>query len=168
MESRAFGYRFCNRFTVHASNPVNNNNKQQTMFMKRMKTEQLQELLKYTFGIVPIAAGADKFLYLLAEWDSYLSPGVLELLPISGASFMMIVGVVEIIAGILVFINTRLGAYIVSGWLVLISLSLLLSWHHPDVAVRDLVMAVAAFTLAKLTEAASGDENSKAVLSTSE
>jgi len=65
---------------------------------------------------------------------------------------MMVVGVVEIVAGILVFTKTRLGAYIVSAWLVLIALSLLFTWHHVDVAVRDLVMAVAAFTLAKLTE----------------
>jgi len=74
------------------------------------------------------------------------------LLPISASTFMMVVGVVEIVAGILVFTKTRLGAYIVSAWLVLIALSLLFTWHHVDVAVRDLVMAVAAFTLAKLTE----------------
>lgn len=119
---------------------------------KELQINKLQQVLKLTFGIVPIAAGADKFLNLLTQWDECLSPGLAGLLPISASTFMMVVGVVEIVAGILVFTKTRLGAYIVSAWLVLIALSLLFTWHHVDVAVRDLVMAVAAFTLAKLTE----------------
>ncbi len=117
-----------------------------------MQINQLQQVLKLTFGIVPIAAGADKFLNLLTQWDEYISPALAGLMPMNPSTFMMVVGVVEIVAGILVFTKTRLGAYIVSAWLVLIALSLLFTWHHVDVAVRDLVMAVAAFTLAKLTE----------------
>lgn len=116
----------------------------------------LQLLLKYTFTIVPIAAGADKFLNLLADWSAYLSPSIAGILPFEPATFMMIVGVIEIIAGIIVFTNTRLGAYIVSAWLLLIALSLLLTWHHADVAVRDIVMAISAYVLAKLTELKSG------------
>ncbi len=112
---------------------------------------KLQTLLKYTFTLVPIAAGADKFLNILTQWDGYLAPSVIEMLPFSGATFMMIVGVIEIIAGILVFTKTQLGAYIVSAWLLLIALSLLFTWHQPDVAVRDIVMAIAAFVLAKLS-----------------
>ncbi|MCG2419316.1 hypothetical protein K8089_09800 [Aequorivita sp. F47161] len=112
---------------------------------------KLQTLLKYTFTIVPIAAGADKFLNILVQWDTYLAPSTLDLLPMSGATFMMIVGVIEIIAGILVFTKTQLGAYVVSLWLLLIALSLLFTWHHPDVAVRDIVMAIAAYVLAKLS-----------------
>lgn len=64
---------------------------------------------------------------------------------------MMIVGVIEIVAGILVFTKTQLGAYIVSIWLVLIALSLIFTWHHPDVAVRDIAMAISAYTLARLS-----------------
>lgn len=117
-----------------------------------MEIKQLENLLKLTYGIVPIAAGADKFLNLLTQWDNYISPGMASLLPMEASSFMMVVGVVEIIAGILVFTKTRIGAYVVSAWLVVIALSLLFTWHHTDVAVRDIVMAVGAFTLAKLTE----------------
>ena len=117
-----------------------------------MEIKQIENLLKFTFGIVPIAAGADKFLNLLTQWDNYISPSVAGLLPMDASSFMMVVGVVEIIAGILVFTKTRIGAYVVSAWLVLIALSLLFTWHHADVAVRDIVMAIGAFTLAKLTE----------------
>lgn len=115
--------------------------------------QKLQQILKYVFVIVPIAAGADKFLNLLTDWTTYIHPAIADMLPISAATFMMVVGVIEIAAGILVLKLTRLGAYVVALWLILIALSLLFTWHHPDVAVRDIVMAVAAFTLAKLTEA---------------
>lgn len=108
-------------------------------------------LLKYTFGLVPIIAGADKFLNLLTRWDQYLHPGIAAALPFSASVFMMIVGIVEIIAGILVLTKTRTGALIVSAWLVLIALTLLLSGRYLDVAVRDLVMAAGAFVLAKLS-----------------
>lgn len=114
---------------------------------------RLQQILKYVFVIVPIAAGADKFINLLTDWTVYIHPALADILPMSAATFMMIVGVIEIGAGILVLKLTRIGAYVVSLWLILIALSLLLTWNHPDVAVRDIVMAAAAFTLAKLTEA---------------
>ena len=112
---------------------------------------KLQNLLKYVFVIVPIVAGLDKFFNILVQWDTYLAPVTLALLPFSGATFMMIVGVIEIIAGIIVFFKTQLGAYIVSLWLLLIALSLLFTWHHPDVAVRDIAMAISAFVLAKMS-----------------
>ena len=59
-------------------------------------------LLKLTFGLVPIVAGLDKFTNLLTNWDQYINPSIGEMLPFSGHSFMMIVGVIEIVAGILV------------------------------------------------------------------
>lgn len=112
---------------------------------------KLHTLLKYVFVIVPIVAGLDKFTNILVQWETYLAPATLDLLPFSGATFMMIVGVIEIIAGIIVLINTRVGAYIVSLWLLLIALSLIFTWHHPDVAVRDIAMAISAFVLARLS-----------------
>lgn len=112
---------------------------------------KLHTLLKYVFVIVPIVAGLDKFTNILVQWDTYLAPATLDMLPFSGATFMMIVGVIEIVAGIIVLLNTRVGAYIVSLWLILIALSLIFTWHHPDVAVRDIVMAISAFILARLS-----------------
>ena len=111
----------------------------------------VKDVLKYTFSIVPIVAGLDKFTNLLTNWSGYLSEGLTSFIPFEPSTFMMMIGVVEIIAGILVFTKTKLGAYVVSGWLTLIALSLLLSWHCVDVAVRDLVMAISAFALAKLS-----------------
>ncbi|MDQ3110478.1 MAG: hypothetical protein M3R17_11340 [Bacteroidota bacterium] len=113
---------------------------------------RVQTLLKYTYGIIPIVAGADKFLNLLANWSDYLSPAFTNMLPFSGSTFMMIVGVIEIIAGLLVLARPAIGGYVVCAWLVLIAISILVSGQHFDTAVRDLVMAVGAFTLAKLSQ----------------
>ncbi len=108
-------------------------------------------ILKYTFGLVPIAAGADKFLNLLTQWDTYLHPAVAGMLPVDTKLFMMIIGVIEIVAGFIVLRKTMVGAYIVSAWLLLIALLLLVSGSHLDVAVRDIVMSICAAVLAKLT-----------------
>jgi len=121
----------------------------------QLTLNQTFSLLKYTFGIVPIVAGADKFTNLLTNWEQYLNPSIAGILPFSGTTFMMIVGVIEIIAGIMVLKKTGIGAYIVAGWLTLIALTLLISFKYVDVAVRDLVMAIAAFSLAKISKIAS-------------
>lgn len=112
--------------------------------------------LRWTFGLVPVVAGLDKFIGLLADWEGYLSPAIASLLPVSPGTFMAVVGVIEIAAGVIVLTRwTRLGAYLVMAWLVLIALNLLLAGRY-DVAVRDLVMAVGAYTLARLSEARQG------------
>lgn len=111
-----------------------------------------RKVLKYTFGIVPIVAGLDKFTNVLTDWTQYVSIGMADLLPFEVTTLMAIIGIVEIGAGILVLIRPFIGSYVVSAWLTLIALSLLFTGSHMDVAVRDLVMAVGAFTLAKLSE----------------
>ena len=113
--------------------------------------EELQKILKYTFVVVPIVAGFDKFLNLLTDWHLYMSPFLAKLLPFEPSTFMLIVGVIEIVAGLIVFFKTEFGAYIVATWLTAISLSFIFSGHYLDLAVRDLVMAIAAYTLAKLS-----------------
>jgi uncharacterized membrane protein YphA (DoxX/SURF4 family) len=112
----------------------------------------VQLILKLTFGLIPIVAGLDKFTNILTDWSKYLSPDLIHLLPLSAPGFMSIVGVIEIVAGVLVFVKTELGAYVVAAWLVCIALTLILSWTYVDVAVRDIVMAIGAFTLAKLSQ----------------
>ncbi|MBL1233456.1 MAG: hypothetical protein CMD31_05125 [Flavobacteriales bacterium] len=112
----------------------------------------VKNILKFTFGLVPIVAGLDKFTNILTDWSQYLSEGFAGVLPFEPTTFMMIVGVIEIIAGGLVLTKTKIGAYVVSAWLVAIAVTLIFSWSYVDVAVRDLVMAIAAFSLAKLSE----------------
>jgi len=113
--------------------------------------KQVQTILKFTYGIVPIVAGADKFTNLLTDWSHYLNPSLKATLPFGEHAFMMIVGAIEIVAGILVLFDPKKGGLLVSAWLVLIALTLLASGNYLDVAVRDLVMAIGAFCLAKLS-----------------
>lgn len=120
--------------------------------IKSQSLTQAFNLLKYTFGVVPIVAGADKFTNLLTNWEQYVNPSIAELLPFSASVFMMIVGVIEIVAGVIVLKKTEIGGYIVSGWLTVVALTLLIGFNYVDVAVRDLVMAVAALSMAKLSK----------------
>lgn len=109
-------------------------------------------LLRITFGVVPIVAGIDKFTNLLTDWSQYLNPAMADMLPITPHSFMIIVGIIEIVAGLIVLFRPMIGALIVSAWLTLIALTLLLSGRYLDVAVRDLVMAIGAFSLARISK----------------
>jgi uncharacterized membrane protein YphA (DoxX/SURF4 family) len=112
--------------------------------------KQLQSTLKLTFGIVPIVAGLDKFTNLLTNWADYLGNNK-SMIPFDPMSFMKMVGIIEIIAGVIVFVRPLIGAYIVMVWLICIAIQLLIGGHYFDVAVRDLVMAVGAYTFAQLT-----------------
>jgi uncharacterized membrane protein YphA (DoxX/SURF4 family) len=119
--------------------------------------------LRLTYGLVPVIAGIDKFTNLLVDWTQYLSPFAVRSLPIPAASFMQIVGVIEIVAGVLVLGRfARFGAYLVSAWLIGIALNLVATGHHYDVAVRDVVMAIGAFSLARLTELRARDHAARA------
>lgn len=114
--------------------------------------KQIFNLLKYTFGIVPIVAGLDKFTNILTNWEQYINPSIAGMLPFSAATFMIIVGIIEIAAGIIVLNKTEIGGYIVAAWLTVVALTLLLGFNYVDVAIRDLVMAIAAFSMARLVK----------------
>jgi len=114
--------------------------------------ESLYRPLWLTYGLVPLLAGLDKFFNLLTDWPKYLSPTMAGLLPVSAQTFMHAVGVIEIAVGLLVLTRwTRLGAWIAAAWLVLIAVNLATMGLF-DIAVRDLAMAVGAYTLARLAE----------------
>jgi uncharacterized membrane protein HdeD (DUF308 family) len=115
---------------------------------------QVQRTLRVTYGIVPIVAGIDKFTELLVNWENYIHPGIVSMLPFSPHTFMMIVGVIEIIAGIIVLAKPAIGGFIVMAWLGLIAITLLASGNYLDVAVRDLTMAIGALSLARLSKIA--------------
>jgi uncharacterized membrane protein YphA (DoxX/SURF4 family) len=135
---------FCNLLDGSYSNLIN-----KITFMATVK--QLQSTLRLTYGIVPIVAGLDKFTNLLTQWVDYLGNNK-SMLPLDPLVFMKIVGVIEIIAGIIVLVRPLIGAYIVMIWLICIALQLIIGGHYFDVAVRDLVMAIGAYTLAQLTK----------------
>jgi hypothetical protein len=108
--------------------------------------------LRIGIGLTATLAGLDKFLNLLADWARYVSPLAAAVLPFSTDTFMTIVGVVEIAVGLSILAGwTRIGAYVASAWLIGVAVNLALAGFF-DVAVRDVVMSLAAFTLARLAE----------------
>jgi hypothetical protein len=108
--------------------------------------------LRIALGLMATLAGLDKFFDLLANWDSYIAPIALQLLPFSPHVLMGIVGIVEFAVGITILaIRPALGAYVASIWLILVAANLVLGGHF-DIAVRDVVIAVAAFAAARLFE----------------
>jgi uncharacterized membrane protein len=110
--------------------------------------------LKLGLGVGPLLAGLDKFFNILTNWQMYLNPTVERLLPMSGTTFMHIVGVIEMIVGLAILTRwTRLGSYVAMAWLVAIALNLVTTGMFFDLAVRDVEIAIGAFTLARLTEA---------------
>jgi uncharacterized membrane protein YphA (DoxX/SURF4 family) len=114
----------------------------------------VRNILRVVYGVVPIVAGFDKFFNFLTTWTQYVNPTFARFLPFSTSTFMHIVGVIEIVAGLIVLSRfTTVGAYIVAIWLAVIALSLIFSGRYLDIAVRDIVMAVGAYTLGVLNQA---------------
>jgi hypothetical protein len=111
---------------------------------------QAYGILLFAFTIAPIIAGADKFFGILTNWTQYLAPVFPNTLGIDPATFMMIVGAIEIIAGIIVFLKPSVGGYIVSLWLLGIIVNLLLLRNFYDIALRDLGLLLGALALARL------------------
>jgi hypothetical protein len=107
-------------------------------------------LLRTAFTIAPIAFGVDKFFDVLTNWSQYLSSPFNDLIPGTAHQAMLMVGVVEIVAGLLVAVRPDLGAYVVVAWLAGIILNLLLIPGYYDVALRDFGLLVAALALARL------------------
>jgi hypothetical protein len=118
---------------------------------------QAYQILHVGFTVAPIVAGADKFFHLLVDWDRYLAPVVNRALGGHGHQFMLVAGVIEIIAGIGVALRPRLFGYVVAAWLLGIIVNLLLippsdAFPHYDVALRDLGLCLGALALARLSE----------------
>jgi hypothetical protein len=108
--------------------------------------------LRIAIGLMATLAGLDKFFNLLTNWEAYVAPVAQQLLPISATTFMGIVGVIEFVVGITILaIRPSLGAFVASAWLILVAANLVLGGHF-DVAVRDVVLAVAAFSLARFEQ----------------
>ena len=121
----------------------------ETIIANPIKVNSVRKILYWTFGLLPIITGIDKYFNLLTDWEKYLK-AFEGIIPFSLQTFMMIAGVIEIIAGIIVFIIPRVGAFIVAIWLACIVIVLLAGMNYYDIAARDLVMAISAFCLGEL------------------
>ncbi|MGH9199637.1 MAG: hypothetical protein ACRD2A_00180 [Vicinamibacterales bacterium] len=110
--------------------------------------------LRIGLGSIAFLAGLDKYFNILTDWSAYVSPLAEGLLPVTVPVFLGLVGVIEMLVGIAVLTKwTRVGSYVAMVWLLAISFNLILIGRFLDVAVRDVAMAIGAYTLARLTEA---------------
>jgi hypothetical protein len=108
--------------------------------------------LRIGLGVGPIITGLDKYFNKITDWGMYLSPLATRMIPVSTATFMHVIGVVEILAGIVVLSRwTRIGSYIVMAWLLGIAVNLLTMGMFYDLAMRDVEIAIGAFALSQLT-----------------
>jgi hypothetical protein len=113
--------------------------------------EQAFQILRIGFTVAPILAGLDKFFHVMVDWDKYLSPAANNVLGGYGHQFMLAAGVIEIVAGIGVFLKPRIFGYIVAAWLLGIIVNLLSIPGYFDVALRDLGLMLGALALARLS-----------------
>jgi hypothetical protein len=118
---------------------------------------QVFRLLRLGFTVLPIVFGLDKFANVLTDWTKYLAPQIDHLVPGTAHQAMLVVGVVEILAGIVVAVLPRFGGPLVAAWLAGIILNLLLIGGYYDVALRDLGLLFAALALSRLAWAAHAD-----------
>ena len=111
-------------------------------------------MLKVTYALVPILIGVDKLIgWWLVDWSQYTSPWVLQFIPLSMMNFVIATAVIEIVAGIFVWISPRWGAYLVAAWMILVVIDLASMNMYYDIIARDLVIAIGALALAWLSEA---------------
>lgn len=111
-------------------------------------------LLRTVFTVAPILFGLDKFFNLLTDWTGYLAPVATSVVPVSGQTFMYVVGIIEIVAGVLVAFRPRIGSLVVAAWLLGIIVNLLILGNFYDVALRDFGLLVGALALNRLATAA--------------
>jgi uncharacterized membrane protein YphA (DoxX/SURF4 family) len=110
-------------------------------------------VLRIGLGVGPILAGLDKFFNFFTNWGMYLNPLAPRLLHIQPSTFMHVVGIIEMLVGVTVLTRyTRYAAYVVMVWMWAIAANLVSQWAFLDIAVRDVEISLAAFTLAILSE----------------
>ena len=124
----------------------------QTIVATNRPAYQAYQLLYLGFIVAPLVAGLDKFTHFLTSWDKYIAPAVADQLPVSVDTFMIIVGLVEIAAAVLVALRPQIGAYVVAAWLAGIVVNLLLISGYLDIALRDFGLMLGALALARLSK----------------
>lgn len=111
-------------------------------------------LLRIAFTVAPILFGIDKFANVLTnDWTKYLASEFNSIIPGNAEQAMHLVGIVEIVAGLVVLVAPRFGGFLVAAWLGGIILNLLLVGGYGDIALRDFGLLLGALSLARLASA---------------
>jgi hypothetical protein len=113
---------------------------------------QAYRVLRFAFTIAPLIAGLDKYFHFLVNWDQYLTPIIPNVFGVNAHDFMLAVGAIEIVVGIGVALKPKIFAYIVSLWLVGITINLISMGQFYDIALRDIGLALCAFALGRLAQ----------------
>jgi len=138
--------------TIGADGAFEDRTRTQTDSRASSPAYQAYQILHLAFVVAPVIAGLDKFFHVLVNWDMYLAPVIARLSPIGGHGLMLLVGVIEIVAGILVALKPRIGAYVVSAWLLGIVINLLILPGFFDIALRDFGLSLGALALGRLSQ----------------
>jgi hypothetical protein len=117
------------------------------------QARQAYRILHVGFVVAPVLAGLDKFFDVLVDWDRYVAPVVTDVLPVSAHTIMLVAGVIEVAAGVLVALRPRIGGYVVAAWLWAVIVNLLVAGDFFDIALRDFGLSLGALALARLAEA---------------
>src|SRR5436190_1297803 len=112
---------------------------------------QAYQILHVAFVAAPLIAGVDKFFHALVNWDQYLAPAIANMFGGNAHGFMLVVGVIEIVAGIGVLLKPKVFAYVVAAWLVGIIINLLMIPGYFDIALRDFGLCLGALALGRLS-----------------
>lgn len=116
------------------------------------KGYQAFRILQVVFIAAPIIAGLDKFFNFLINWSSYLARPIVEMTGGHSHAFLMVIGIIEIIAGIGVIFKPKIFSYVIAVWFLAIIINLLIKGHYFDIVLRDIGLMLAALSLGKLAE----------------
>lgn len=159
MSSSAYSQQYPSGFAAAQANSAaknltkHPNEAAQQSVLDRLRNDSTYQgylLLRIGFAVAPILFGLDKFANVLVDWEQYLAPWIINIIPVSASDAMHAVGVVEILAGVAVALKPRYGAYLVAAWLGGIIVNLLTYSGYYDVALRDFGLMLGALTLARL------------------
>jgi DoxX-like protein len=107
-------------------------------------------LMRLGYTVLPIAMGIDKFFNAMVSWPQYLAGWINDIAPGTAQQFMYFVGAVEILAGLIVLLKPRCGAYVVAAWLAGIVINLFSTGNWWDIGVRDFGLMLGALALGRL------------------
>lgn len=110
--------------------------------------------LRISLGLAALVAGIDKFTNILTNWGEYLSPAIRNLVPLDAGTLMMVFGAIEIVVGLAILAGaTRVFGYVFMVWMFAGAANLISSGRYYDIALREVLIGVGAYALAKVTEA---------------
>jgi hypothetical protein len=112
-----------------------------------------QAILRYAFGVSLVLIGLDKIFHTnaMTTWENYVSPLALSVLPITAITLVSVLGVAEIILGVLFFTRfCRTAAYlaILAFGAIIVNL---FSLGLYDIALRDALLALSVYVFILLT-----------------